>query len=87
MKKCFEGIAKLNFTETMEVTSMISSEDEQVVLEEIIDTSAAKGQVEKWLVELESDMKRSVRAQVKKKKANFNTSTTMYTPILLFLGQ
>lgn len=43
---------------------MISSEQEQVDLEDIIDTSAAKGQVEKWLVELETDMKKSVRAQV-----------------------
>lgn len=73
MKKCFEGIAKLNFTENMEVTSMISSEHERVDLEDIIDTSAAKGQVEKWLVELEMYMKKSVRAQVKKKNNKIQT--------------
>lgn len=65
MKKCFEGIAKLSFTEEMEVTMIKSSEDEHVTLEDIIDTVAARGQVEKWLVELETVMKKSVRAQVK----------------------
>lgn len=43
---------------------MISSEEEEIVLEDIIDTAAARGQVEKWLLELETDMKKSVKAQV-----------------------
>ena len=30
LKKCFEGIAKLKFTEEQEVKGMISSEDEMV---------------------------------------------------------
>lgn len=48
----------------MEATAMISSEEEEIVLEDIIDTAAARGQVEKWLLELETDMKKSVKAQV-----------------------
>ncbi|XP_066592221.1 dynein axonemal heavy chain 7-like [Prorops nasuta] len=64
LKKCFEGIAKLNFTENMEATMMLSSEGEIVKLENIIDTEKARGQVEKWLLELETSMKKSIKFQV-----------------------
>ncbi|XP_063983101.1 dynein axonemal heavy chain 7-like [Diachasmimorpha longicaudata] len=71
LKKCFEGIAKLAFTEDMEVTTMESSEGESIVLEDKIDTASARGQVEKWLVELETDMKKSIKAQVIRAKGAY----------------
>ncbi|XP_076387685.1 dynein axonemal heavy chain 7 [Megachile rotundata] len=71
LKKCFEGIARLSFTYDMEITSMISSEGEKIVLEDIVDTVAARGQVEKWLLDLERAMKKSVRAQVIESKNAF----------------
>lgn len=64
LKKCFEGIARLKFNEDLEVLAMRSTEGEEVDILEIISTSIARGQVEKWLIELESEMRKSVRHMV-----------------------
>uniref|UniRef100_A0A8C4DXT9 Dynein axonemal heavy chain 3 n=1 Tax=Dicentrarchus labrax TaxID=13489 RepID=A0A8C4DXT9_DICLA len=61
LKKCFEGIAKLEFTEDMAITGMISSEKETVPLTEKIYPAHAKGMVEKWLLQVEKLMLRSVQ--------------------------
>lgn len=64
LKKCFEGIARLRFNEDLEVLAMRSTEGEEVELLEIISTAAARGQVEKWLVQLETEMRKSVHHAV-----------------------
>ncbi|XP_069499778.1 dynein axonemal heavy chain 12 [Ambystoma mexicanum] len=61
LKKCFEGIAKLEFLPNLDIRSMYSTEGERVEMIEIISTSEAKGAVEKWLIQVEDIMLRSVR--------------------------
>nr|XP_026696681.1 dynein heavy chain 3, axonemal [Ciona intestinalis] len=64
LKKCFEGIAKLQFTEQMEITGMISSEGEVVPFTTKIYPAKAKGMVEKWLLEVESNMIVSIKQEM-----------------------
>ncbi|KAF4070491.1 hypothetical protein AMELA_G00286130 [Ameiurus melas] len=61
LKKCFEGIAKLEFISELEITGMISSEKETVPFTDPIDPAKAKGMVGKWFLEVEHMMLRSVR--------------------------
>lgn len=66
LKKCFEGISKLKFTEELDVICMMSSEGEVINLSMVVDTAKARGQVEKWLVDLETSMKLTVRETIEK---------------------
>lgn len=61
--KCFEGINKVRFESDLKITQMISAEDEVVRTDRAIDpeTSQNKGNVERWLLELESVQWDSIR--------------------------
>lgn len=61
LKKCFEGIAKLDFTSSLEIVGMISSEKETVPFIQKIYPAKAKGMVEKWLQQVEQVMLASMR--------------------------
>ena len=63
LKKCFEGIDKLDFTPDLTITAMVSVEKEKVPFKSIIDTNKARGSVEKWLLEVEERMFSSIHQQ------------------------
>uniref|UniRef100_A0A7N6C1K8 Dynein axonemal heavy chain 12 n=1 Tax=Anabas testudineus TaxID=64144 RepID=A0A7N6C1K8_ANATE len=73
LKKCFEGISKLDFLPNLDIQAMYSSEGERVQLIQYISTSEAKGAVEKWLVQVEDVMLRSVRDVVARSRAYAET--------------
>jgi dynein heavy chain len=61
--KCFEGINKVKFEKDLKISQIISAEGEEINLDKMIDpeSSANKGNVEKWLLEIESIQWESVR--------------------------
>ena len=61
LKKCFEGIQKLKFDESKKIYGMYSTEGEYVKFLSVVDTNAANGNVDQWLLMVESAMIESVR--------------------------
>lgn len=64
LRKCFEGVHRLDFDEEKKILAMLSVEGERVPMERVIDPMAAKGMVEVWLLQVEDVMIKSVRAVV-----------------------
>lgn len=52
LKKCFEGIAKLEFNNNLDILKFLSSEGEEITLNTFISTVDARGSVEKWLLQV-----------------------------------
>jgi len=65
MDKCFEGIQKVKFSDKQEVIAMVSAENEVVELCRKIDVNEGdkKGNVEKWMLEIEKVMRLSLKMQ------------------------
>ncbi|CAL8109272.1 unnamed protein product [Orchesella dallaii] len=61
MKKCFEGIHRLNFTPELTIIAMISAESEEVQFVNPIRPLDARGMVEKWLIQVEQQMLSSLK--------------------------
>ncbi|KAI9333781.1 dynein heavy chain and region D6 of dynein motor-domain-containing protein [Zopfochytrium polystomum] len=62
LKKCFEGVANLEFNNSMEILALYSSEKERLALLNKVSTADAKGSVEKWLGGVERGMLESVKS-------------------------
>lgn len=73
LKKCFEGINKLEFDPDLNILAMISKEEEHVELCEQISTAAARGSVEKWLVQVEEQMIRAIRTETELSYSEYPT--------------
>ncbi|XP_056445731.1 dynein axonemal heavy chain 12 isoform X2 [Gadus chalcogrammus] len=71
LKKCFEGISKLDFLPNLDIQAMYSSEGERIELIKLISTSEARGAVEKWLLQVEDMMLRSVRDVVARSRVAY----------------
>ncbi|KAF6265404.1 dynein heavy chain 6 [Scenedesmus sp. NREL 46B-D3] len=65
LRKIFEGIAALSFTQDLEVNAMISEEGEKVPFAKPFNPAAAGGAVERWLIDCEAAMRDSVRSVLK----------------------
>ena len=68
LKKCFEGIGNLGFDDKLDIHSMFSSEGEKVELSEVISTTEARGAVEKWLLQVEEVMVKSIRDVIERSR-------------------
>ncbi|NXG19392.1 DYH7 protein, partial [Grallaria varia] len=68
LKKCFEGIAKLDFLHNLDIKGMCSSEGERIQLISTISTSEARGAVEKWLIQVEDVMLKTIRDVIAKSR-------------------
>ncbi|XP_052264555.1 dynein axonemal heavy chain 3-like isoform X1 [Dreissena polymorpha] len=64
LKKCFEGISRLEFSDQQEILGMVSAEKETVPFNQKIFPAKAKGMVEKWLLQVEDVMISSLRTVI-----------------------
>ena len=79
LKKCFEGINKLEFNKRLDIHAMFSSEGEKVKFSEIISTSEARGAVEKWLLQVQDIMLVSMRDVVIAAREVLHCNCSHYT--------
>ncbi|KAJ3333612.1 Dynein heavy chain 7, axonemal [Blyttiomyces sp. JEL0837] len=73
LKKCFEGVANLDFDANLDILALCSSEKERLTLLHKISTLEAKGAVEKWLGAVEKGMLESVRSIIAEAYAAYTT--------------
>jgi len=75
LNKAFEGVNTVQFEDDLKITYMISSETERVKFIKIIDpeSPANKGNVERWLDELEKSQWLSIRDEVERSRDEYPT--------------
>ncbi|KAG2383359.1 hypothetical protein C9374_004696 [Naegleria lovaniensis] len=61
LKKCFEGIDKLEFDKEGKIVAMLSKQGERIAFTKPVIPAEKNGRVELWLLEIESEMKVALR--------------------------
>ena len=87
LKKCFEGIAALEFDEEKKIHGMYSSEGELVPFSRTIDPIASKGAVENWLCQVEEVMLKSVKEIVEKSLQDYTKAKSREDWVMSWQGQ
>ncbi len=87
LKKCFEGISNLKFTPEMDIIAMLSSQQESVTFTDSISTVNANGAVEKWLLEVEQNMIKSMRHVIGKGFEDYSVAESREKWVLSWPGQ
>ncbi|XP_075243127.1 dynein axonemal heavy chain 7-like isoform X3 [Convolutriloba macropyga] len=75
LKKCFEGIGRLQFNSNMQITALQSPEDEAVFFDKPLDISDCAGSVEKWLLRVQNSMFDLVRGKVSSARHKYTADT------------
>ena len=66
MRKCFEGIYELNFTEFLEIVGMRSQEKEELLFDKKLIPSNYHGNIENLLIDVEELMRTCVMSYMEK---------------------
>ena len=92
MKKCFDGIDKLEFQENLDITACLDAKEERIPFEyeacnhKLINPNDSGGNVEAWLVEVESIMRKSLAHTIDKSQVDY-TKKKFMDWIKLWQGQ
>jgi dynein heavy chain len=83
LKKCFEGIVKVEFQDDLTITAMISAEGESVAMENPVNPNGKN--VEHWMTEVEDMMRISIRAVMFKAIQDYTQVTMQCVWGLLYI--
>jgi len=76
LKKCFEGINELVFTQTVEIIGMKSPEKEEISFIDNIAPREYKSNVELWLLKVEEQMRLGVQKEIDKSLQDYQNPKT-----------
>lgn len=74
LTKCFEGIHRLEIDSVQNIYAMLSANDEKVNFVNAIAICEARGSVERWLLNVEEEMKWTVKNELRNSYSDFLTT-------------